>query len=119
MNLLHPEDPRRGWEPFRRSVLWHVCRQENIPHEPGSSKNVMVALLTDRGVSPQKYAQFLVPDALRGNMAGRVEVKVPQEKREVDLNTLSVPALRKLAKEKGIAFEMTNKKHELISLIKG
>lgn len=124
MTLLHHvDDPRNGFQKFRRSQLWFIADKEGVPYRPGEKASVMVSVLASAGVNPEKYRGLVLRDALNGNQSGRVEVNTPQEPRaevkpEKPIEDLSVFELRKIAKSKGIPFDNKTKKKELLGLLK-
>jgi hypothetical protein len=121
MTLLHHvDDPRNGFQKFRRAQLWHIAEKEGIPFRPGEKAAVLISQLASAGVDPGKYRNLVLRDALNGNQSGRVEVNTPQEPRPVEkpLEEMSVFELRKIAKSKGIPFDNKTKKKELLALLK-
>ena len=134
--LSHAEDPRYGFEKFRRTQLYTIAKLEKVPFQNGAPATAMREILAGANIDPQKYEAMTQADALNsGVQTNRNEIpNVPQEKlkalteeieetpvevkqeiENVDYSKMTFQDLKKECKLQGIVSEKTDKKADLLN----
>jgi len=115
MYINNVDDPRFGWDRFRRKQLENIATIEKIVFKYGSPATLLRVLLQD--VDPNKYQQLIYSDALHGHIGEQRPPNLEEEVRllveEVDFNTMGLEELQKECDLQNIKYHHRNKESAL------
>lgn len=124
------EDPRGGWQKFRRRELYAIATQEGIPFTHGAPADAIRIQLQTSGVNPLKYYPQDRGPLENGGSITQSRINIPKEKikpievkqettdvkieiEEVNVLELKMPKLRSWCTQHGIQWHVTDKKTDL------
>jgi len=99
------EDDRLPLQRWRRTKLWALARQERVPITEQETKDQLLMKLQGAGIDPKKPPKLETDPAVTGE-AGQAP--------RTDFSGLNFFQLRSLCKERGIAWEKTDKRTDLL-----
>lgn len=124
MYINSVDDPRFGFDKFRRKQLENIAILEKIQFKHGSPATTLRVLLQDQGIDPSKYERLIYPDALTGNISNEqkppnLEEEVRQIIEDVDYDRMGIEELQKECELQGISFHHKNKEKALRAKLNG
>lgn len=99
-------DDRLPLQRWRRTQLWALARQERIDITEQETKTELLVKLQGSGIDPAKPPKLETDPAITGD-----DGVAPR----VDFSALNFFQLRKLCTERGVAWEKTDKRTDLLA----
>lgn len=103
---MRVEDDRLPLQRWRRTQLWALCRQERVPITEQETKNQLLSKLEGAGIDPAKPPKLETDPAITGEDTAPVRP---------DYSQFNFFQLRKLCTEKGVTWEKTDKRTDLLA----
>lgn len=124
MQITSVDDPRFGWDRYRRKQLENIATLEKVSFKHGSPATTLRVLLQDQGIEPERYQHLIYPDAIHGNTANEqkppnLEEEVRQIIEEVDYDRMGLEELQKECELQGIKYHHKNKEAALRKKLNG
>lgn len=100
-------DDRLPLHKMDRNYLWALCAQEKVPVTHMETRDQLVKKLEGNGIDPMRPPKLELDPAI----TGEENANAPRP----NLEPLNLFQLRALCKEKGIKYEMTDKRTDLLA----